>query len=164
MSFNAGKGLGIVMAVSVFAIIAAFVMPVGVSEIAENTQTNVTQQENEQVELNAQLTANTTDIKSGSGGDNVTVFLNSTNNGSSTTKSVLVDNQTTKQVAIDGENINITVHNVDTSVNPDEAEMQYGVPKTYGWSGGATSLFDILDLIIILVIMLTGLGWAMKIY
>lgn len=155
-----GLGLGIVMAAIITALVMAFVLPIAMNGLTDPAVYNQSDQANgtETPIKDGLLNSTITDVDGVN--DQITLTLKDVDSGN--TQSKTVSNGTTSKFTLQQQDVNVTVHDVDGTA--DTAFVEYGADKTYGWSDGGQSIFNILDLIFILVAMLVALGFALKMF
>lgn len=153
----AQKAVAIVMTLAVVGLLAAFLAPVAINELEANETTTLDQDSNQTYDVNAKLTSNVTDYETGTT-DNATVVLNDTRTTSTTTKTI--DNGTTADFSLDGGTVTVGVEQVDDTVTPETGTLNYTYAKDYAYSDGASSVWGLLGLAIVLalVVYLVGLG------
>lgn len=152
MGISAMKAVTLVVALTVGAIVAAVVLPVGISALVEDGETTATQDVGETVEVVGNVEGTLDSIDTGT----ATVTLNNTATGSSDT--VSVDEGQNATATIDGESFTVT----GETVNTDNATIAYEYPKTFGFSDGAESMWNVLDVMIVLGVFLTFIGLALR--
>lgn len=145
--------IAVVIALTVAGLLAAVILPVALDEIEEDRTDTITQDvgTTENVTAVFDTTLDATDT----GGDNATYTLDDTE-GSSETNTV--DNGTTTTFSLDSGDVDVTVDDVQS----DSATATYTYSTTHGWSAGATGLWGILALVIVLTVFLFVLGVALK--
>lgn len=141
---SAQKATQLVVALLVLALLAAFLMPVVIGAIAGPSEATYTQNVNDSVEL-----------KPG-----IDVTVTSTTSGTSATYAINVDgtNSTGNTVNV-GSNQTFTVNGADVNVAPTnatstQATTDYEYPTTYGWGSGASALWAILPVLLVLAVFL----------
>lgn len=147
--------LALVLTLAVAAIIAAFLLPIGVGEINANENLNITQNESETVTLQGPVDATLDSV------DDVANEINLTVNDTSTAGSAQITNLgvgASETVTVSGSEVNVTNHEV---IDATTAQVEYDYEKSLGWSGGADSLWGILDMIIVLGLFLFFVGVAL---
>ncbi|WP_292484122.1 hypothetical protein [Methanohalobium sp.] len=155
-TLDPGRALGVVLVVAVIALLLAFMMPVAISSFYSDSSVTFDQTEGETVTLTHDLNATLDNVSDSQNTIDVTVY-NDVDSASITALSEGA-NQT---VTVDGNDI--TVYN-DNITSPSNATVTYEYPKTYGWSGGVTTLFGVLPLMILLTAFLFILGYAVSVY
>lgn len=143
--------VALVVGLTIAALIAAFVLPVGIQVLTDDSTQTATQEETDTVVLSGPLEATVTTIDAG----DVTVEVEDTETSSSDT--VTVSEGQTETAIVEGEEIGVTAKNVGDTT----ADMEYTYPTTYGWGDGASSLWNILDIIVVLAVFLMFIGIAM---
>lgn len=140
----ADKGVSLVVALFVGALMAAFLLPIAIGAIAGPEVATATLDTGNQTELqpgiNATLdsvdtTADTATYTVTAGGDSATTTVT---NGSNAT------------VTVDGADVTIGV----TSVATGQATAEFSSPMTYSWGSGAAALWAILPVMIVLSVFL----------
>lgn len=144
--------VGVIVGVGILALMAGILLPVGIDGIVDDETYTETQDVGEVVNVTSTLdsTLDSTDT----GGDNATYTLS----GPDSSVSHTVDNGTTQDFALTGGTVTVGVEDVESSA----ATANYTVPKDFGWSSGASSIWFILDVAVILAVILAALGLALK--
>lgn len=150
-----GKALGIVVAITVFAILASVLMPVAIGNFNDDTTTTINQTQGQTYNITADLNTTATDINQSA--DSVTVELQDGANSDTVT----VSTTTNETATVGDEDINVTVVEYTGS---NSAEMEYQHNNTYGWGTGAETLFDLIPLMLLIAIVLFTVGAAMAGY
>lgn len=140
----ADKGVNLVVALFVGAIMAAFLLPVALGPIVDDESTTATLDVGNSTELQPNLTATLDSVDTTA--DSATYTINA----SGDTATATVDNGTNTTVTVDGIDVTIAVENVQTG----QATATFDYPTTYGWGGGASALWAIIPVMIILAVFL----------
>lgn len=140
---DAEKAVKIVVALVVLALLASFLVPIAVNEMAGQEEATYTQATGETVELQPGLNATVTSVSDGS---NASYEITAGNDTATTTVNV-------------GANDTVTVDGVDVTISPEEATTTnatttYEYSGTYGWGGGASALWAIIPVMIVLAVFL----------
>lgn len=151
-----GQGVGIAIGIVVLLLLASTVLPVGLNELNGTSTSTFNQSEGETVQVTGPLNGTLDNVSDTDSTIDVTVNDTELSETRSITNLGEGQNET---VTIDGEDITVTNNEVISATN---AEVEYQYPKSYGWSGGAQSIFGIFDLLLVLIILLMGAGWAVK--
>lgn len=151
---TAGIAVGLIVGLGVLALVTAFLLPVGISEIVDDEQYTVTQDVGETANVTPNLDATLDSVNESASPANATYTLQ----GPDSSASHIVDNGSTQDFALDGGTVTVGVEDVTSS----SATANYTVPKDFGWSGGASSIWFVLDIAVILAVMLLALGIALK--
>lgn len=154
----------IVVGLAVGAIVMAFILPVAIGEIEGASNTTANQTVGEDIELTGQLNSTLTGVTSGTPDTatfNVTIYDNS-----STRESAIVtvdeSDTSTSTATLDGNDIVINATEVETGADAySVAEYQY--PRDAGWGSGASSIWGLLGLAIVLGIMIFFIGIALSV-
>lgn len=145
--------IAVVVALTVAGLLAAVMLPVALDQIEEDRTTTITQDtgttENVTAVFDATLDSTNTSA------DTATYTLDDVENSSDTNT---VDNGTTTTFSLDSGDVDVTVDNVES----DSATATYTYATTHGWSTGATGLWGILALLLVLTVFLFVLGVALK--
>lgn len=158
MAIDIEKGVTLIVALSVLILLAAFVVPVGINAMMDDTTKTFTSNETDTEEVNSQLNVTLNDVTD-TGAEEINVTLDDSVTGES--KDVVVSNQSTKTVTLNSENVTVGMEN---KMDNDTATYNVSYPQTYTWSDGAKQLFDIIPLIFILGLVLLALGWAVGMF
>ena len=148
---NARKAVIIVVALLVGSLMAAFLLPVGINAMTGPEETTITQGVDEPYNIQGDL--------------NVTVT--SVTDGTSATYTVEAggDSVTGETVNV-GSDSTVTVNGADVTINPTtvtstDATTTYTTPTTYGWGGGASAMWIILPVLLVLAVFLYFTGVAL---
>lgn len=141
----------LVIGLTVFALVAALLAPVALDAVNDDDTVDVTQNVGETtgVVSNVDSTLDATDTT----GDNATYTVS----GPDSSVTHTVDNGTSQDFSLDGGTVTVTVNDV----NSGSATSTFTVPSDFGWSGGATGLWGIMDVIITLALLLFAIGLAL---
>lgn len=150
----ADKAVNLVVGLFVAGIMIAFLLPVGIGAMTDAETATYNQSTSETVELQPGLNATLDSTDTTGATDNATYTINA----SGDTSTVTVDNSTNTTVTVDG--VDVTIEPQD--IRSGSADTQYEYPATYGWGNGATSLWNILPVIIVLAGFLFLVGMAVK--
>lgn len=157
MPRDAKMAVGLIVALSVFGIVAAVMLPVGVDAMVDDTDvsfTGISQGSTVEVKTG---TLNATLDNVGDTGTNISVTLTDVDSGN--TLSLTNISQGTSQTGtLEGETLRVRADSVDGST----ADFTVSHPVEYGWSSGAVSLWNIIDLILVLAVFLFAIFMAMK--
>lgn len=145
------KAVALVVALTVFGLLAAFMLPVAINEIEGDTSVTLTQDESTEYEVNGALNSTVTGTTI-STTDTATVELNDTRTSGTTSNTI--DNGTTTDYDMNGGTVTVGVENVDDSPTPNQATVNYTYTKDYAYSSGASSIWGILSLAIVLAALL----------
>lgn len=152
MAMDAKGATQLVVALMVFALMAAFLLPVGINAMTGPEETTVTQDVDETVELQPGLNATVT----------------ATTDGTSATYTIEAggDSVTGETVSV-GSNSTVTVDGVQVTISTSaatatDATTTYSYPGQYGWGNGAGALWTILPVILVLAIFLYATYMALK--
>lgn len=147
--------IAVIVAVAVAAIASGTVLPVGINALVDDVVTTETQDTGESVQLEATLNATLDSTDTSGSPDNATYTLTDST-GNSVTNTV--DNGSTTTFSLNDGDVDVSPQDV----NSGSATTQYSYAKDFGWSGGAKSLWGIIDLVVVLAVLLLMLGIAMK--
>lgn len=152
---SANRAVQLVVILAVFGIVGSVLAPVALDALVEDDSTSFTNvSESDTVEVKEGiLNATLDDVNDASSQINVT--LTDVDSGNTVTATNVSGSQ---EVTLEGETLTVTLDNKDSNT---QADFTVSYPADYGWSGGATSLWGILDLAIVLVIFLFAIGLAM---
>lgn len=145
------KAVALVIGVFLVALLAAFLMPVALDAIAGDETSTITQNvsDTDTVQPDLNVTLDSVDTS----GDNATYTVNASGDTATTT----VDNGTNETVTVDGIDVTIAVTDVQTG----QATADVSYPTDYGWGSGASAMWAILPVIIVLAIFLYIVGLAL---
>jgi len=150
---NVGAVLAIVLALSISAIVGAFLLPVAVNSIEDPTTDTITQDVGETVEVDPLLNAT---LDSANDGVNATYTLNQTDNTNTVQKTIAV-----------GSNATFSLDNGDVTVNVSEANAgnataDFSYDKDFSYGDAARSIWGLLGLALVLVLFIATLRIGMK--
>lgn len=145
-------GIAVVIALTVAGLLTAVLLPVALDEI-ETDQTDTITQDTGTTE-NVTAVFDTT-LDSTNAGTNATYTLTDVEN-SSETNTIAVGSEATFN--LDSGDVTVNV----TESNSGDSTATYTYAKTHGWSAGATGLWGILGLLLVLTVFLFVLGIALK--
>lgn len=149
---NSDKAVGLVVGLFVAGILVAFLFPVAIGAMSGAETATFNQSTGEEVTLQPNLTAtlDSTDTS----GDNATYTINASGDTTTTT----VANGTNTTVTVDGEDVTIEPQ----EVNSGSAVTEYEYPRTYGWGDGASALWGIIPVMVVLVAFLWFVAMALR--
>lgn len=147
---DTGKAVALVITLTVFALLGAVLAPVAINQIENPTNETIQQDTGETVELNGDL--NTT--------------LDSTTAGTSATYTLQTSDESITNTVNVGSNTTYSFNEGDvvvgvTESTSDNATAYYEYPKDFAYSDGASSLWGLLGLAIVLALMLYSIRQAM---
>lgn len=153
MPADGKKAVGIVVGLMVFGLIAAFLMPVAINAIAGDETTTITQNTTDTTEVQPglEITLDSTDDTN----DTATYTVNASGSTATTSAIAVGSNET---VTVDG--IDVTL--APKTVNPDSATTDVSYPTDYGWGSGASAMWAILPVILVLAVFLYIVGMALN--
>jgi cobalamin biosynthesis Mg chelatase CobN len=141
----------LIVTIAVGIIVASVLIPVAIDEIEGDTTTTFTQDTSTTYEVNGELNSTVTATTDGS---DATVELNDTRTAGTTSNTINVGSTTT--YSLQGGDVNVTVDSATSS----GATVTYEYAKDYAYSDGASSLWGILGLAIVLGVMLYVISLA----
>lgn len=151
------KVLLLVVALTVGALITAFILPIGIDAVVEDSTLTVNQTEAETIEVTEGLNATLDDVDDST--SDIDVTLNATAPGAGSATLTNISPGANATATLEGETITVTN---DKNISNTNAEVTYAYPPDYGWSGGAQALWGILDVIIVLAVFMILVGIAMR--
>lgn len=152
---SAFSAVALVVALMVGAIVAAFMLPIGIDALVEDSSTSVTQNQGETVNVTANLNSTLDDVDDTQNEINVT--LRDSDSGETQTLQNIAEGSN-KSTTINGETVTVANDNVSDATT---ADITYEYPPEYGWGSGAKSLWAILDVIIVLAMFLMFIAVAL---
>lgn len=153
--------IGVIVAITFGGIIISALLPVGINQINEDDTYNQTLVEGTETEIiNGKLNATVTSSSTTTSPDQATIELK--NVVDDNTASNTVQNGTTTSYTLDGETINVSVTDVDSTVSPNETTTSITVPPDFGWSDTSKTIWALFPLFFVLVVLLVVIGWAMR--
>lgn len=153
-----GKGVAVVIGVTIIAMMLAFFVPVVFDGLQEPSNSTQVQNEGETLEF-AGFNATLDTVDDTAGAESITVTVTDEETGATETNTINESENTT--YVVNGNEVTVYANNVQDATT---AEVSYEYEKTYGWHDGASSLFNIMDLIIMLVILLSVVGYMFIVY
>lgn len=148
---NAKTGVAIVVALTVGALVAAFLLPIGVANLTADQTVTYTTAEGDTEQISSMLEVS---VDSVSTGENATITLS----GEGDSVQQTIDQGSSSTFSVGGDSITVTLD----SAGSGEITATYAIPRGFGWSAGAAALWSILDVIIILAVFLFFVGVAIK--
>ncbi len=149
---DANRAVKLVVTLTVIGLMVAFLLPVAIGAVSGPDSTTITQDTTETTELKNGLNATLDSVDTTADTASYTI----TANGDSTTATV--DNGTSTTVTVDGADVTISPESISTG----QATTEYEYPTTYGWGTGASAMWAIIPVMIVLAAFLFIVGVAMK--
>lgn len=152
-------GIWITVTIVLAALLAGIFVPIGldaVTGVTHDNQANFTQEENVRIVIEEPLHSNATDIEDPLllGDPEVTIELINNETGESTKRSFLEGEEADMRIS------EKTVHvHVTDIVNDSAADVSYEYPERFRWTNEATSLWDFLDFVMNLVLLVGALAF-----
>lgn len=150
---SARTGVTLVVVLFVFGIVAAFGLPIAIDQISSDTSVQITQNVSTTEEVNAEL--NTTLDSVDGTADTATYTLNTSSQSISNT----IDNGTNATYSFNRGDVVVTVDDVNSG-SPGDATATYEYPRDFSYSSGASALWGVLGLLIVLAAFLYIVGVA----
>lgn len=147
-----GKAITLIVTVVVAAIVGAVLVPVAINQLESDDTTTITQNTTETVEVDPELNSTLDDTDTT--GDNATYSLEADNN----TITKTIDNGSTATYNFDRGDVNVTVDDVQSG----QATATFEYPKDFSYSSGASAIWGILGLTIVLGLFLYMIGRATR--
>jgi len=138
----------LMVTLTVFGLIAAVGLPVAIDSIEDDQVDTLTQDINTDYDVNGELVSNVTAITDGA---DATIELNDTRTSSTTSKTINVGDNAT--YTLDGGDVDVGVESA-TSGSPDQATANYTYAPEYAYGTGASSIWNVLGLAIVLAAFL----------
>lgn len=158
---SASAAVTLVVAIMIFGVLAAVMLPVAIDQIEGNQTTTLTQDVDTTYEVNSELDSNVTSVTVGTT-DSATIELNDTRTSGTTSNTI--DNGTTTDYDLEGGTVTVGVEDVDDSPSPNQATANYTYSNDYAYGSGASSIWGVLGLAIVLSAFLFVVGVAIKMY
>lgn len=146
------KGAKMVTGLFVAALMAAFLMPVAIGAVTNPDTVSATQSTGETITLQGDLTATLDSVNS----DTNATYTLSNDAGSDT---VTVAEGSTETATVGDTDVSVTLESAGSS----SADTTYEYPKTYGWGDGASSLWLVIPIMMVLGVFLLFVGIALKV-
>lgn len=142
--------LGGLVALAIVGLLTAIILPTAVDALSDDEGVTLNQTVGQTDDVNANL--NTT--------------LDSVTSGTSATITLGADGETVQNTVNVGQNTTYSMSEGDVEVGVEEAGSDYAVanytyPSDFGWSGGASSMWNIIGLAVVLAPFLFIIGLAM---
>lgn len=154
MSASFGKKIALaVVGLALGMLIMGSVVPLGMSAMQSDDVHTITHVQGASYDVKGNLDARATNV-SQSGG---TVDVELTD-GTQTT-SFTVNDGGSYTATIDGAEVDVEVEKINSDT---EAQVTYSVPQDYGWSHGASNLWNILPMFAIIGLLALLAGYAMR--
>ena len=147
------KAVGLTVALLVAGLLVAFLFPSVIGAISGPSEATVTQDIDETVLLSS---------------PDLEATVTETTDGTDATYTIETDTDSVVGETVNvGESSTVTVDGHDVTISPTEATAtgattDYEYPTTYGWGTGASSLWSILPLFIVLVPFLLFVHFALR--
>lgn len=149
----ARKAVMLTIALAVAGLITAFLLPIGINAIEEQEeQTFSNENASGAVEVNGKLTANVT---SSSSSTSATIELNDTDTSGTTSNTINVGSNTT--YSLSNGDVDVGVESATST----GATFNVTYDTDYAYSSGASSLWGILGLAIVLAVFLMMISMAL---
>jgi len=153
---TASRAVSLMVILTVFGVIAAVGLPVAIDSIEDDTEKTFTQDVNTDYDVSGKLVSNVTAITDGA---DATVELNDTRTASTTSKTINVGANAT--YTLDGGDVDVGVESA-TAGSPDQAVVNYTYATEYSYGSGASSIWNILGLAIVLGAFLYAIYVGLK--
>jgi hypothetical protein len=147
---NAGAAVALVIGLMIAGILGAFLLPVAIDAFEGDTSTALNISTGTTEDVNGELTAT---VDSTTAGTSATITLNQTD-GNSVTKTVNVGSNAT--YAMDRGDVDVKV----TEAASGYAVADYEYANDFAYSDGASSLWGLMGLALVLALFLMVLGMA----
>lgn len=148
---GAGSAIALVVTVVVAMVVASVLVPVAINQIEGDTTTQLNQDTSTVYDVSGELESTVTATTDGS---SATVELNDTRTAGTTSNTVSVGSTTT--YSLQGGDVNVTVDSATAS----GATVTYEFAKDYSYSDGASALWGILGLTIVLGVFIYAIKMA----
>ncbi len=154
---NTEKMVTAVVVLGIAAIVIGTLLPIATGALADDQVTTLTQDNQTTTEVKPGLDSTVDDVNTSASPNQSTITLDL----DGTTEQNTVDEGSVVTYTIDGYDIDVGLESADTSTSPDQITSNYTYDQAVGYSGGASSLWNILDLAVILGAFLFIVGLAM---
>lgn len=148
---SASKAVGLVVGLAVLALLAAFLMPVGLNALYADSTSTLNQNVSDTYEVNGQLESTVTAVTDGA---DATIELNDTRTAGTTSNTINVGSNAT--YSLSGGDVVVTV----TEAGTDYAVAEYEYSRDYAFSDGAQGLWSIIGLALVLIVFLFAISRA----
>lgn len=146
--------IAIVVALSVSAIVGAFLLPVAVNELEADESVTINQSVSSTEDVNSLVNTTLDSIGTDDATDNATYTLQTSDESVTNT----IDNGSSATFSFTEGDVNVTVNDVDSGTS--SAEASYSYPTDFGYSSGASALWGLLGLALVLALFLMTLNLA----
>lgn len=146
--------LAIVLAVAIMAILGAFLGPVALDALNDDSSVTITQNDTTTKEVNARLDATLDSVDTTN--DDATYTLNYSDGQTVTQKTIA--NGTTATFTFDNRDVNVTVNDVSTG----EATAKFTYPSDFPYSDGARGIWGLVGLAVVLALLLAVMFKGME--
>ena len=148
---KAKAAVTVITVLTVAAIVTAFLLPIGVGALTSDQEVTQTTAELETESVTALLEVTVDSVTENT---EATITLSSDTDSDQQT----VAESATETFTVDGNSIDVTLDDAGDG----EITATYEIPRGFGWSAGASALWFILDVIIVLAAFLFFIGVALK--
>lgn len=156
---SATAAVTLVVGLMIFGVLAAVMLPVAIDQLEGSTTEVVVQDEGVEYEVNSALNSTVT-ATTVSTTDTATVELNDTRTSGTTSNTI--DNGSTANYSLEGGTVTVGVEDVDDSPTPNTTTLNYTYANDYSYGSGASSLWGLLGLAIVLSAVLFIVSVALK--
>lgn len=155
---SAKTAIVLIVSIVVATIVGAVMVPVAIDNIESDDSETFTQEVSTWYDVNGELESNVNSIDTTN--SQATVELNDTRTSTTTTKTIGVGS--TVSYELEGGTVNVTVDSIDDTTTPNQSTVTYEFTKDYAYSSGASALWGILGLTIVLGVFLVVLRRAVS--
>jgi len=147
--------IALIVGLTIFGLLAAIFAPVALDATNNDDVQTYTQNTGETVEIDSTLDAT---LDSTNTGTNATYTLTDTDANDSVTKTIAVGSEATYNLA--GGDVTVNV----SEANAGNATAEFTTAIDYGWSGGASAIWNLIGVFIVLALLLFAVGLALAGY
>lgn len=146
--------VGVILGLGVLALVAAFLLPVGISGIVDDRSSTHTQNVGETVNVTGVIDSTLDSTNTTPTPNEATYTLDDGDSNATHTLSVGSE----QDFNLNGGTVTVGLESASSS----QATANYTYSVDHGWSGGASSIWFLLDVAIVLAVMLAALGIGLK--
>lgn len=155
---GAKTAVALVIILAVGTLIGAIMLPVGLDAIVDDNSvafTDVSEGDENEV-ISGSLNVTLDNVNDTASPSDISVTMTDVDSGNTLS---LTNVSTSQNGTLEGETLTVQLDNVDSATQADFTVLH---PVDYAWSSGAQSLWDILDVIMVLAVFLLFIGVALK--
>lgn len=148
--------VGVVIVLTIFGLIAAIALPVALDAITDDATVTITQDNQTTEDVNGALNATLDDVN---GTDTNATYTLTQDDGTSIQKEI--NTTESRTFSFSRGDVVVTLDSITTG-SPDQATATFAYNQEFAYSGGASALWLLLDVILVLGAFLFAVGIALK--